>query len=292
VIRYCESRLTPEASAKASILLEALPYLRRFSGKIVVVKVGGEILRDKEAVTALIEDLSLLHLNGIKILLCHGGGPQISEAMARLNLVPHFVDGQRVNDPETLEISANVLIGDVNRNLTNLLNVKAPIALGISGCSANILLCKERDPRLGAVGAIELVRTEPLLKMLDNGYIPVIASLGTDGCGRTFALNADIAAGELAGALRAEKLVILTNTEGIYEDPSLKTRLISEIDATSLISLGEKGAFTDGMLPKVESILTALSNGVMSAHVLNGRVNHVLLLEFFTRAGIGTMIYP
>jgi acetylglutamate kinase len=292
MIRYAKNEVVEVNLTKAATLAEALPYLKKFSEKLVVVKVGGELLLDSERAQVFAEDIILLHSVGFRVVLCHGGGPQINKMMERLDLKPSFEKGQRVTDASTLEVTAMVLLGEVNRKLVALINKVKTCALGISGIDAGIITVKQGDESLGYVGTVEVVRTEPIYHLLDGGFIPVIASLGSDIHGATFNINADLVAGEMASRLRAEKLVLITNVPGLYESFEDKNSLISEIDAASLRTLRDQGLIEGGMLPKITSILTALEGGVGRAHILNGLLDHALLLEFFTEHGIGTMIYP
>jgi acetylglutamate kinase len=277
---------------KAHVLVEAFPYLNRFRGRIVVIKVGGEILLDQQGAENFARNIALLNSVGIKVVVCHGGGPQISSLMRELGKEPTFLEGQRITCRDTLEITSMVLLGQVNRKLVSLVNKFGSQAVGLSGVDGNILQVRKLDERLGYVGSVELVRCEPIQMLLAGGYIPILSSLGSDGKGESYNVNADIAAGEVARSLHAEKLVVLTNTEGLYENFDQKQGLISEIDLSSLQTLKEQGAFSAGMIPKIDSVITALQGGVSTAHILDGRTDNVLLLEIFTQQGIGTMIFP
>ena len=287
--RATERDLT-ETQHKTSILIEALPYLKQFVGKRVVIKVGGELVEDIEATKSFVEDVILLRSVGIKVILVHGGGPQITKLMKLTGKEPTFVKGQRVTDKETLELTAMVLLGQVNRTLVSLLNAHGKRAVGVSGIDARIFLCQQKDPTLGYVGDIVSVSARPVMSLLNAGYLPVIASIGMDEEGTTYNINADTAAGELARAVAAEKFILLTNVEGLYESFGNKNTLISETDMPNMQKLLESGSLTSGMIPKVESIARALAGGVSQAHILDGRVKHAVLLEIFTPEGIGTMI--
>ena len=292
MIQYANKRDISGTQSKAEVLIEALPYLKQFAGKRVVIKIGGELLKDEEDAKSLAQDLTLLKSVGINVIVCHGGGPQISEMMAAVNKSPEFVDGHRVTDAETLEITAMVLLGKLNRALVSLLNAHGPQAIGLSGVDGRLFLVNPKDENLGFVGNIDAVDPDPVTKVLDAGYIPVVSSIGMDKDGVVYNINADMAAGELAKAVGAEKFVVLTNVEGLYESFGDKDSLISEIDAKALKELLDSGTLSAGMLPKAECILLALEAGVSKAHMLDGRVRHAVLLEIFTPEGIGTMVVP
>lgn len=285
-------RCVEETQAKAETLLEALPYLKHFPGKIVVIKVGGEIVADPQAAARLAQDLILLKSVGIKVVLCHGGGPQITQMMKiwHKDKESVFINGQRVTDKETLEVTSMVLLGLINRTLVSLLNAHGRKAVGLSGCDGAMFLVKQKSPELGYVGDITQVSTELVDSVLNSGFLPVIASLGIDEHGDVYNINADIAAGAIAVALKAEKLVTLTNVEGLYKTFGDKDSLISEINKANLKSLLTEGLVHDGMIPKLEAIVHALESGVKQAHILDGRVAHAVLLEIFTPEGIGTMV--
>lgn len=285
-----KQRRLEETLVKTEVLIEALPFVKQYSGKRVVVKIGGELVEDIDAAKSFVEDIILLRSLGVKVVLVHGGGPQITRLMKQTNKEPVFVNGQRVTDKETLELTSMVLLGTVNRTLVSLLNAHGKNAVGVSGVDARIFLCKPKDPALGFVGEITHVSSRPIINLLGNDYLPVIASLGIDAEGNTYNINADTAAGDLARAINAEKYILLTNVEGLYESFGDKDSLISEIDMESLQTLLDSGTLAAGMIPKVESILHALSGNVPRAHILDGRVRHALLLEIFTSEGIGTMI--
>lgn len=292
MITYGESLEHAEWLPKAEILIEALPYLHRFAGSRVVVKIGGELAGEPEALRNFAQDVSLLRAVGIHIVVCHGGGPQISEAMKERGHEPIFIDGMRVTDEVTLEVTQMVLVGNIRQRIVAEIARCGGRAVGLSGIDASMITVKQIDEKLGFVGAVEHIATDPLERLIAGGYLPVISSLGTDGKGGCYNINADVVAGEMAAALGAEKLVFLTNVAGIFEDFSRKETLISEIDGTTLRTLREKGTFTGGMIPKVDAVLHALSMKSMDVHVLDGRQPHALLIEIFTRKGIGTMVYP
>lgn len=279
-----------ETQAKAGTLIAALPYIQQFAGTTFVVKVGGEIADDPDGAASFVRDLVILKHVGIDVVLCHGGGPQITRMMQSLGTEARFVDGLRVTDPATMEITAMVLLGEVNRRLVTSLNVHGPLAVGISGIDARLFEVAERDPALGLVGDVTAVNPAPVQRLLDDGYIPVVATIGADSDGVTYNINADSAAGALAAALGAEKFVVFTNVEGLYETFGDEDSLISEIDLEGLRALADGGTLGSGMVPKVGAIITALDGGVRAAHILDGRVRHAVLLEIFTDEGIGTKI--
>jgi len=284
------ARIMEETQAKAKILIEALPYLREFSGKRLVVKVGGEVVDDAAGASSLVQDLLLLKMVGLDVVLCHGGGPQISRTMQRLGLEPRFRDGLRVTDAETVEVTAMVLLGQINRRLVGLLNAHGAEAVGVSGVDGRLFVVEQESEELGFVGRIASVDPAPVERLLEDGYMPVVASIGMDPAGDAYNINADLAAGRLAAALGAAKLVVLTNVEGLYESFGDADTLVSEIDPPGLRRMAEAGSLGSGMLPKVDAVLAAIEGGVPQAHLLDGRVRHAVLLEIFTPEGIGTMV--
>lgn len=279
-----------DPQAKAKILLEALPYMKEFADRTVIVKGGGEIVDNPQAAASFARDIVLLRAIGVRVVLCHGGGPQISRTMEALGKEPVFRRGLRVTDDETLEVTAGVLLGTVNRRLVSLLNAHGPLAVGVSGVDARMFVTHAPEPDLGLVGEIVDVNPEPVDRLLDDGYIPVVASLGMGADGATHNINADVAAGALAGALGAEKYIVLTNVAGLYESFGDADTLLSQIDAGVLRAMRDSGTLSAGMIPKVDSILAAMDAGVRSAHILDGRLEHSVLLEIFTRDGVGTMV--
>jgi acetylglutamate kinase len=277
-----------DAVDKAGILVEALPYIRRFSGHVVVVKYGGNAMSDDLSLFA--QDIALLHTVGIKVVVVHGGGPQIAAMLDRLGIESRFVDGLRVTDAETLDVVRMVLVGKVNRDIVGALNVHGPVAVGVSGEDAALLGVKPHSEEHGFVGNVHEVRTEVLDRLLAQDLVPVVATIGVDDEGQSYNINADTAAGAIADALGASKLVYLTDIEGIrrrLDDPST---LISTITAGELEDLIVDGTVSAGMIPKVASCVAAVKGGVGHAHILDGRVPHALLLEIFTDEGVGTMV--
>ncbi len=285
--------MTATPSDKAAVLVEALPYIRRFAGQVVVVKYGGNALAgasEDDALALFAEDIVLMRQVGMRPVVVHGGGPQISSLMQRLGKVTEFRKGLRVTDAETVDIARMVLIGQVNPQLVSAINVHGPLAVGVSGEDAGLIRAVARDPELGFVGDVEAINPGILQGLLDEGFIPVVATIGTDGGGQAYNINADTVAGAIAEALGAEKLVYLTDIEGlrrVVDDPA---SLIRQTTPDELDALMADGTIAGGMIPKVESCVGAVRAGVRRAHILDGRIPHVLLLEFFTDEGIGTMV--
>ena len=281
------------ANDKASVLVEALPYIRRFAGKVVVVKYGGNALAgtsDHDALALFAEDIVLMRLVGMRPVVVHGGGPQISELMGRLGKQTEFRNGLRVTDAETVDIARMVLIGQVNPQIVGAINVHGDYAVGLSGEDAGLIRATVRDPELGFVGDVAAINPDVLDRLLDDEFIPVIATIGTDGAGQSYNINADTVAGAIAESLGAEKLVYLTDIEGLRRRIDDPTSLIRQTTADELAGLIDDGTIAGGMIPKVDSCIHAVRNGVGNAHILDGRIAHVLLLEIFTDRGIGTMV--
>lgn len=288
---------TLDPGSKARILVDALPYIRRFWGKVVVVKYGGNAMPDAQRepadggeLASFAQDVVLMRSVGMRPVVVHGGGPQIGDLMERLGKVPEFRDGLRVTDAETLDIARMVLVGKVNREIVAAINAIAPLAVGLSGEDAALLVASQRRPELGFVGDVETVDPSLLEKLLNEELIPVVATIGMDADGQAYNINADTAAGAIAEAIGAEKLVYLTNVEGIRRDRDDPATLISTIAADELEALIAEGVVADGMIPKVRSCVHAVRNGVGHGHILDGRLRHALLLEIFTHEGAGTMV--
>jgi acetylglutamate kinase len=284
---------TDGAEAKAAILIEALPYIRNFWGKVVVVKYGGNARSGEEpaALAAFAEDVVLMRSVGMLPVVVHGGGPQIGELMARLGKVPEFRDGMRVTDAETLEIARMVLVGKVNREIVSAMNVHGALAVGLSGEDANIITAVARDAELGFVGDVAVVDPTLLERLLAQDLIPVVATIGADAAGQAYNINADAVAGALAAALHAAKLVFLTDVTGVRADPDDPASLLRTVSVDALDAMVTSGAASAGMVPKVQACARAVRGGVARAHILDGRVPHALLLEIFTDEGVGTMVY-
>lgn len=273
---------------KASILMEALPYIQRFRGEVVVVKYGGSTMEDPALQQTFAGDITLLHTVGILPVVVHGGGPQISEAMATAGIEPAWVDGLRVTDAATMKVVQRVLVGEVNADIVRMLGTHGAEAIGVSGVDAGLFRATPKDERLGYVGEISEVNTGFIERLLAEGLVPVVAPIALGPEGAVYNVNADTAAGALAAALGARKLVYLTDTEGVLADSDDESSLIQRMDLSALRAL--LPGIGGGMLPKLISVTAALDAGVARAHILDGRVQHVLLLEMFTREGIGTMV--
>jgi acetylglutamate kinase len=280
------------ASEKAHVLAEALPYIRRFSDKVVVVKFGGAAMDDPAQAVLFAQDIVLMRSVGMRPVVVHGGGPQIGQLMTRLGKEPEFRDGLRVTDADTLDIARMVLVGKVNRDIVSAINVHAPLAVGMSGEDAGLITATARSPELGFVGDVDAVNASILERVLAQGLIPVVATIGSDVGGQAYNINADTAAGAVAEALRAEKLVYLTDVEGLRRHADDPTTVVSSIAVDELEPMIESGTLEGGMLPKVTSCARAVRKGVGHAHILDGRMPHALLLEIFTPEGIGTMVSP
>jgi acetylglutamate kinase len=279
-----------DAGAKATILAEALPYIREFSGKTVVIKYGGHAMENPELAELFAQDVVLMRLVGMNPVVVHGGGPQISDLMRRLGKEPEFVDGLRVTDAETVDIVRMALVGKVNREVVASVNRHGSYAVGLSGEDAGLITVGPRDEKLGFVGDIRRIDPSILERLIREELIPVVATVGVDDAGQAYNVNADTVAGAIAEALRAEKLVYLTNVAGLYGDLSDESSLISRIEVDRLGELVDQDRLSEGMIPKARSCVEAVKSGVTRAHILDGRIPHALLLEFFTREGIGTMV--
>lgn len=277
----------------ADVLVEALPYIRRFSGRTVVVKYGGNALAgasEQDALSLFAEDIVLMHTVGIRPVVVHGGGPQISGMLERLGIETGFVNGLRVTDGPTLDVVRMVLKGDVNPRIVGAVNMHGNIAVGLSGEDGRMIMAERRDPALGFVGDVARVRPGLLQGLMDDGFVPVVSTVGVDSSGQALNINADTAAGAVAEALGAEKVIYLTDVAGIRRDVSDPSSLIQRVSVTEAEALIADGTVAGGMIPKVESCIQSVRGGVKSAHILDGRVPHALLLELFTDSGVGTMI--
>jgi acetylglutamate kinase len=274
----------------AEILSQALPYLQRLRGRTVVVKTGGRSLVDLEQARGIADDVVLMHSVGIRCVVVHGGGPQITELLERFGKLSEFSDGHRVTDAESLEITRMVLVGKVNRDVVAAINRHGPIALGVSGEDVGLIIAEQRHPDLGFVGNVTAVNPQIIERLLAEQLIPVISTIGTDGAGQSYNINADAVAGAVAAAVGATKLIYLTDVDGLLTDPTDPSTLASEATDSEIEALIGSGAIQDGMLPKLEGCLSAVRNGVGSAHIVNAATRHALLIELFTDNGIGTMI--
>ncbi|HUY86995.1 MAG TPA: acetylglutamate kinase [Acidimicrobiales bacterium] len=289
-----ESDISRSAKQKAEILVEALPYIRRFAGNVIVVKYGGSLSKEGSEATldTFVQDISLMRAVGMKPVVVHGGGPQIGEMMARLGKESIFKDGLRVTDAETLEIARMVLVGKVNPEIVAAMNTETPMAVGLSGADAGLITAEARGDELGFVGDVVGVDPSLLNRLLIEELVPVIATIGSDQAGQAYNINADAVAGAVAEALDAEKLIYLTDVPGILSDAGDPASLIATLDSRSLAAMMADGSLRGGMIPKAASCLRAVRSGVGAAHVLDGRVAHAVLLEIFTDEGTGTMITP
>lgn len=283
------------AAAKASILIEALPWLASYVGKTMVIKYGGNAMVDDELKAAFAEDVIFLRTVGVKPVVVHGGGPQISSMLKRLGIASEFRGGLRVTTPEAMDVVRMVLMGQVNRELVGLLNARGPVAVGLSGEDAGLLTAERKgieldgeEIDLGLVGEVSEVRPEALIDLINAGRIPVVATVAPDDEGQVYNVNADTAAGALAAALGADRLVVLTDVAGLYRDWPNSTEVIRQISTAELAEL--LPSLASGMIPKMEACLQAVQAGVPKATVIDGRVPHSLLLEMFTDEGIGTMV--
>ncbi|CAB3288458.1 Acetylglutamate kinase [Methanocaldococcus lauensis] len=287
---------------KAEVLLEALPYIQKFHGKTFVIKYGGHAMIDEKAKNWTAQDVVLLKYVGIHPVVVHGGGPEINKAMEKMGKKPKFVHGLRVTDEETLDIVEMVLAGKINGDIVSKLSKFGGKAVGLSGKSGRIIIAKKKIKYiknekgekiavdLGKVGETVEVNTELLEILIRNGYVPVISPIGLDEKGEAYNLNADTVAGDIAGALKAEKLILITDVDGIMDDVNDPNTLHRKLTASELMEMIEDGRIKGGMIPKAESALYALNHGVKSVHIINGKIPHALLLEIFTEEGIGTMI--
>lgn len=275
---------------KARILTEAAPYIRRFRGKTVVIKYGGSAMTDDDLRTSFAGDVTLLWLVGIQPVIVHGGGPHISRAMGQAGVEPRFVGGLRVTDAETMKVVQSVLAGEINPDIVRLLAGAGAKAAGVTGIDADLFTARPLDESLGFVGEVTDVDVTLLRGMMDAGVIPVVAPVAHGVDGAAYNLNADTAAGALAMALSAEKLVYLTDVEGLYADLGDKDTLLSVVSPDDIRTLLASGSAHTGMIPKLESCIAAIDAGVRQAHILDGRMQHALLLEIFTPEGIGTMV--
>lgn len=275
---------------RAEVLTQALPYIKRYNGKIVVVKYGGNAMVNEQLKQQVMEDIVLLWLIGVKVVLVHGGGPEISELMARLGKKAEFVDGLRVTDKETVDIVQMVLAGKVNKTLVNLLEMKGGKAMGISGMDGRLIEAKMKNEKLGYVGTVTKIQIEPVMDLLEKGYIPVVSTVGCDEQGHTYNINGDTAAAWIAGALDAERLIMMTDIAGILRDKDDPSTLIPELSISEAKQLYETGVISGGMIPKVDCCIEALDKGVKNVVIMDGRVPHSILMEILTDEGAGTMV--
>jgi len=275
---------------KAAILMESLPWIKRAWGRTVVIKYGGAAMTDEVLRHSVAADIVLMKLVGINPVIVHGGGPEITSYMNRLEMPVEFIDGLRVTTPEAMELVRMVLVGKVNGDLVSAINAHGRLAVGIAGDDGNLIRATMKDERLGRVGEVTAIDTTVVSKLIEDGFIPVIASVAGGDDGGSFNINADVVAGMLASALGAEKVIFLTDVDGLYADFADKDSLISALDLTEAESMLAGGTLASGMIPKVGACVHALRRGVERAHILNGTIPHALLLEVYTNEGVGTMI--
>ena len=275
---------------RAEVLTQALPYIKKHTGKIVVIKYGGNAMINEQLKQQVMEDIVLLWLIGVKVVLVHGGGPEINDLMDKLGKKAQFVDGLRVTDKETVDIVQMVLAGKVNKTLVNLLEMKGGMAMGISGMDGRLIEAEVKDERLGFVGRITDVNIEPVLDLLEKGYIPVISTVGCDKQGNTYNINGDTAAAFIAGALGAQRLIMMTDIDGILRDKDDPTTLIPQITIKETDQLKRDGVISGGMIPKVDCCIEAITKGVKNVVIMDGRIPHSILMELLTNEGAGTMV--
>ncbi len=275
---------------RAEVLTQALPYIKKHTGKIVVIKYGGNAMINEQLKQQVMEDIVLLWLIGVKVVLVHGGGPEINDLMDRLGKKPEFVDGLRVTDKETVDIVQMVLAGKVNKTLVNLLEMKGGKAMGISGMDGRLIESEIKDERLGYVGKITKVHITPVLDLLEKGYIPVISTIGCDKQGNAYNINGDTAAAFIAGALGAQRLIMMTDIDGILRDKDDPSTIIPHLTISEIEELKSEGIISGGMIPKVDCCIEAIHKGVKNVVIMDGRVPHSILMELLTDEGAGTMV--
>ena len=275
---------------RAEVLTQALPYIKQYTGKVVVVKYGGNAMVNEHLKEQVMEDIVLLWLIGVKVVLVHGGGPEISELMGRLGKKAEFVDGLRVTDKETVDIVQMVLAGKVNKTLVNLLEMKGGKAMGISGMDGRLIEAEMKNKKLGYVGKITNINIAPVNDLLEKGYIPVVSTVGCDKEGNTYNINGDTAAAYIAGALESERLIMMTDITGVLRDRDDPSTLIPQITVKEAEKLKEEGVISGGMIPKVDCCIEAIIEGVKKVVILDGRVPHSILVEILTDKGMGTMV--
>ena len=275
---------------RAEVLTAALPYIKQYSGKTVVIKYGGNAMINEQLKQQVMEDIALLWLIGVKVVLVHGGGPEISETMAKLGKQSVFVNGLRVTDKETVDIVQMVLAGKVNKSLVNLIQMKGGHAVGLSGIDGGIIEAKMKNEELGYVGEITKIRTQPITDLLEKNYIPVISTVASDRNGNVYNINGDTAAAYIAGALGATRLIMMTDIAGILRDKDDPATLLPQVSITEAKELYESGVISGGMIPKVDCCIEALERGVSNVVIMDGRIPHSILMELLTDEGAGTMV--
>ena len=275
---------------RAQVLTQALPYIQKYYGKTIVVKYGGNAMINEDLKLQVMEDIVLLHLIGVKVVLVHGGGPEITDTLKKIGKESVFVDGLRVTDEETVSVVQMVLAGKINKSLVNLLQINGGKAIGVSGLDGHMIEAEMKDERLGYVGKITNVDVQPIIDLLEKGYIPVVSTIGCDKKGNVYNINADTAAAFIAGQMKAERLITMTDIEGILMDKNDHSSIIPCIDLKMADKLFKHEIISGGMIPKVECCIDAIHKGVKSVTVLDGRVSHALLIETLTDEGAGTMV--
>ncbi|MBR2989291.1 MAG: acetylglutamate kinase [Clostridia bacterium] len=275
---------------RAQVLTQALPYIKEYNGKIVVIKYGGNAMINETLKEQVMEDIVLLSLIGVKVVLVHGGGPEITDLMAKVGKKAEFVNGLRVTDRETMDIVQMVLAGKINKTLVNLLEKRGGKAMGISGMDGQLIKAVMKDERLGYVGAITGVNIQPVVDLLDHGYIPVVSTIGCDDDGNSYNINGDTAAARIAGALGAERLIMMTDIAGILRDKDDPSTLIPSVTLHEAEELFQSGVISGGMIPKVDCCIDAIRHGVKNVIIMDGRVPHSILMEILTDEGAGTMV--
>ena len=275
---------------RSEVLAEALPYIKRYVGKVVVVKYGGNAMINEELKKQVMEDIVLLWLIGVKVVLVHGGGPEINALMDKLGKKPEFVDGLRVTDAETIDIVQMVLAGKVNKTLVNLISHNGGNAIGLSGMDGKLIEATMKNEKLGFVGEVTKINIQPVADLLENGYIPVISTIGCDNKGNAYNINGDTAAAYIAGALEAERMILMTDISGVLADKDDPDTLIPEISVSQVDDLFSEGIISGGMIPKVKCCATAIEKGVKNVVIMDGRVPHSILMELLTNEGAGTMV--
>ena len=275
---------------RAEVLAQALPYIKEYHGKTIVVKYGGNAMISETLREQVMEDIVLLSKVGVRVILVHGGGPEITEMMNRLNKEAVFRDGLRVTDQETIDIVQMVLAGKINKSLVKLIELKGGKAIGLSGMDGSLIQAKIRDEKYGFVGDVTKINPDPILDLLDRGYIPVISTLGCDEKGNTYNINGDTAAGAIAGALNASRMIMMTDITGVMYDKDDPNSLIRELSVSEAIRMKEEGRIKGGMIPKILCCIEALNQGVDAVVIIDGRVPHAVLMEILTNEGAGTII--
>jgi len=290
-MNYNSEYIQAESATRVRVLSEALPYIQFLSGRTVVIKYGGAAMKDGSLKETVIRDIVFLSCVGIRPVIVHGGGPEINSWLAKLNIEPQFKDGLRVTDAPTMDVVEMVLVGRVNKELVSLINREGALAVGLCGKDGNLITARHlSEADVGFVGEVALINPDLIESLVEKGYVPVISSVAADETGQAYNINADTVAGELSAALGAEKMILLTDTPGILRDYKDPSTLITKLDIPQTRKLIKEGVVSGGMIPKVNCCVRALAQGVRTAHIIDGRIPHALLLEIFTNEGIGSMI--